>query len=60
MNLGRFVFSPAGSIAHECWSVIKDHFHFVTLGNFVVMPNHVHGVLILENEISSYASETKK
>lgn len=40
--------SPAGAIAHVLWYEIKNHAENVQLGEFVVMPNHVHGILILD------------
>lgn len=39
--------SPVGAIAHVLWHEIKNHAKNVELGEFVVMPNHVHGILIL-------------
>ena len=32
-------------LAEECWSAIPDHFPNVELDAFVVMPNHVHGII---------------
>src|SRR5690606_7447732 len=37
--------SEIGVIAEQCWSAIPDHFPFVHLGEYVVMPNHVHGII---------------
>ena len=37
-----------GRVAHQCWVDIPDHFPFVKLGAFVVMPNHVHGIVIID------------
>ncbi len=46
---GKMELSTAGAIVQGFWYEIPKHFPFVELGAFVVMPNHVHGVLILEN-----------
>ncbi len=46
--------SPIGKLAHEFWAEIPDHFPFVKLHAFVVMPNHVHGII----EISNNTGET--
>ena len=40
--------SSIGEIANECWSQIPEHFTFVKLGAFIVMPNHVHGIIIID------------
>jgi REP element-mobilizing transposase RayT len=39
--------SPCGVVADACWKNIPNHFPGIELGAFVVMPNHVHGILIL-------------
>lgn len=39
--------SPAGAIANVLWHEIKNHAKNIELGEFVVMPNHIHGILIL-------------
>jgi REP element-mobilizing transposase RayT len=40
-------FSETGKMAHKCWLEIPEHFPFVTLDVHVVMPNHVHGIIII-------------
>ncbi len=37
-----------GKLAEQYWVEIPNHFPFIELGNFVVMPNHVHGILIID------------
>jgi putative transposase len=37
-----------GKLADKFWSEIPKHFPFVELGNYIVMPNHVHGILIID------------
>ncbi len=38
--------SAWGEIASQCWRDIPDHFDHVELDEWVVMPNHVHGILL--------------
>ena len=40
-----------GEIAKQYWFKIPEHFKNVKLDEFVVMPNHVHGIIIIENNI---------
>lgn len=47
---GEMVLNNLGKIAHKCWKEIPDHFDNVFLDVFVVMPNHVHGIIILKNK----------
>jgi REP element-mobilizing transposase RayT len=39
-----------GVIADILWYEIKNHARSIELGEFIVMPNHIHGILILKNE----------
>ncbi len=43
-------FSEIGLLANEFWAEIPKHFPFVELGNYQVMPNHVHGILIIDKK----------
>ena len=44
---GEIPLSPVGQIASECWLEVPKHFPNVELDVYVVMPNHVHGILII-------------
>jgi REP element-mobilizing transposase RayT len=44
---GEMLLNEIGEIASQFWKEIPNHFPHVGLGNFVVMPNHTHGVLIM-------------
>jgi putative transposase len=37
-----------GQLAEKYWLEIPNHFPLIELGNFVVMPNHTHGILIVD------------
>jgi REP element-mobilizing transposase RayT len=43
----KMVLSPAGQIANETWLDLPKHFPNVTLDEFIVMPNHIHGIIII-------------
>ena len=47
---GKMQFSNIGIIADLMWFEIKNHSKNCDLGEFVVMPDHVHGVLILNQD----------
>ncbi|MCB0640265.1 MAG: hypothetical protein KDC44_01435 [Phaeodactylibacter sp.] len=46
----RMHLSNAGVVAELLWHEIKNHAKDVSLGPFVVMPNHVHGIIILQED----------
>ncbi len=48
INGGKMCLSRTGVVADIIWHQIPHHAPFVELGDFVVMPNHVHGILILD------------
>ena len=46
---GKIKLSDMGKIVEKCWYEIPQHFENVILDEFVVMPNHVHGIIIIDN-----------
>lgn len=44
---GETRLSSPGEIVHRCWNEIPSHFPNVELDAFIVMPNHVHGIIII-------------
>lgn len=49
-NDAKMKLSTEGAIAQGFWYEIPKHFPFVALGEFIVMPNHIHDILILDKE----------
>ncbi|AYO58293.1 hypothetical protein CO230_09300 [Chryseobacterium sp. 6424] len=41
--------SEAGEIASQFWLEIPEHFSHAQVGEFVIMPDHMHGILILDS-----------
>lgn len=46
---GKMILNDLGRIAHECWQEIPNHFPRVEIDEFIIMPNHVHGIVVIEN-----------
>jgi REP element-mobilizing transposase RayT len=44
----EMILNDIGLIADDCWLQIPEHFPFVKLGEHVVMPNHVHGIVTID------------
>ncbi len=40
--------SEIGILANKFWLEIPDHFHYVKLDEYVIMPNHIHGIIIID------------
>lgn len=43
--------SPIGEWAQRCWDAIPQHMPHVDVGEFVVMPNHVHGIVVIRERL---------
>jgi putative transposase len=54
---GCMQLSEAGLIAAQRWETIPEHHPSVELDVFVVMPNHVHGILILAEAVPGLTQE---
>jgi len=39
------ILNNRGKIAFECWNDLPVHFRSVEIDDFIVMPNHVHGII---------------
>jgi REP element-mobilizing transposase RayT len=42
---GEMILSEYGRIAKKCWEDIPGHYEKVELDVFVIMPNHIHGIV---------------
>ncbi|HKL31785.1 MAG TPA: hypothetical protein VJ919_04585 [Tangfeifania sp.] len=45
INDGKMKYSPAGNIARQLWMVILNQFDYANLAEYIVMPNHIHGII---------------
>jgi len=53
-HLPKMILNDAGIIANECWLDIPKHFPNSVLHEYIVMPNHVHGIIELTNVGSKF------
>ena len=53
ITLGMMEINAWGLVVKECWDDVPLHFPFVTLNAFVVMPNHVHGIVIISDHTTN-------
>ena len=53
---GAVLLNAIGRIAIDCWREIPEHFAHVELDAFVVMPNHLHGILTIRR---SHATKSR-
>jgi REP element-mobilizing transposase RayT len=56
---GAMDLSERGRIVKGCWKGIPEHFPNVELDSFIIMPNHVHGIIVInEMDICSRGEAT--
>ena len=46
--------NDAGRNVKKYWQDIPEHFPHVTLDEFVIMPNHVHGIIFIAHSVGAY------
>ena len=47
---GRMALNDAGRAAAACWRAIPDHFPRAAPDEWIVMPDHVHGIVVIRSE----------
>ena len=47
---GKMILNDGGAIVKKYWNEIPKHYPIVILDEFVVMPNHVHGMIIINRD----------
>ena len=50
----RLIAAVPGKIAESCWLDIPNHFPYAQLDSFVIMPNHVHGIIVINKQFTTY------
>ena len=55
----EFIPNAYGRIVMDCWLDIKNHIPFPTLDEWQLMPNHLHGLLVLSAEKSAGGDSTE-
>nr|VFJ56152.1 MAG: REP element-mobilizing transposase RayT [Candidatus Kentron sp. DK] len=50
---GKMISNRYGRVVAECWQGIPAHFVGVTLDQWVIMPNHMHGIIMLATRPTS-------
>lgn len=44
------ILNTYGEIAQKQWLWLGNQYNYIKLDEYVVMPNHVHGILVIDNK----------
>jgi len=44
----KVILNKLGNFTKQCWKDIPNHFPFVNLDEYVIMPNHIHGIIVID------------
>lgn len=50
---GKMMLNDAGRMVETVWDELPNHYGHVDLDSFVVMPNHVHGIIVLRGTVGA-------
>jgi putative transposase len=50
INRGSVILSQTGQIAAQAWKWLALQYPYVELGDWVIMPNHLHGILVIHQD----------
>jgi REP-associated tyrosine transposase len=60
IQAGSMNLSPAGEVVWKAWEDLPRHFQNIALGSAVVMPNHFHGIIIVNGRGEASATWFKR
>ena len=58
ITYGEMQLNSVGKIAEKCWREIQKHFTNVELDAFIVMPNHLHGIIVINPTVGIHNYES--
>lgn len=56
----KMILNEIGKIAKQYWLDIPKHFPFVILDAHIIIPNHIHRIVIINKDVTSSASNNSK
>jgi putative transposase len=57
---GEMILNETGRIAHNVWNEQINHFDNIKLYDFIVMPNHIHGIINILNTNGYYVYNSER
>ena len=48
---GQMILNAYGELASDLWMFLPERYEGIALGEFVIMPNHMHGIIVFDDEL---------
>jgi len=49
----KMILNPCGNITKKSWQDLPNHHIGIELDQFIIMPNHIHGIIIINNPVGN-------
>jgi putative transposase len=49
----KMILNDYGNIANKIWNEIRNHFPNCLIDEYIIMPNHIHGILIIDHTVGN-------
>jgi REP element-mobilizing transposase RayT len=56
----HILLSPYGEIAHDFWKTTSEHFPNAHIDEFIIMPNHIHAIVQIQDEDATLRDRTSR
>ena len=53
VRCGVMELNPYGQMLDDCWRALPEHFSYVVLDEYAIMPNHFHGILMFDTNVGA-------
>jgi putative transposase len=53
---GEMVLNQRERVVQQCWDDLMRHYNGIELDAFVIMPNHVHGIVVITGDVMAVKS----
>jgi REP element-mobilizing transposase RayT len=50
---GKMALNDAGNIVQQCWQDIERKYTCTTLDQYIIMPNHIHGIILINKNVGA-------
>jgi putative transposase len=57
---GKMHLNKIGEIVKNCWQGIPENFETIFLDEFIIMPNHLHGIVVINFSIPNNPMQMRK